>query len=36
VSFTKDGHFGGGDFEADEFVGGVEVEKDLEVGSGGF
>ena len=36
MSFTKDGHFGGGDFEADEFVGGVEVEKDLEVGSGGF
>jgi hypothetical protein len=36
VLFTDDGYFGGGDFEADEFVGGVEVEKDFEVGGGGF
>jgi len=34
--FTDDGYFGGGDFEADQFVGGVEVEKDFEVGGGGF
>ncbi len=34
--FADDGYFGGGDFEAHEFVGGVEIEKDFEVGRGGF
>jgi hypothetical protein len=33
--FADDGYFGGGDFEADEFVGGVEVHMDFEVGGGG-
>ena len=34
--FADDGYFGGGDFEADEFVAGVEIEMDFEVGGGGF
>ena len=34
--FADDGYFGGGDFEADEFVAGVEVEVDFDVGGGGF
>ena len=34
--FADDGYFGGGDFETDEFVSGVEVEKDFEVGGVGF
>jgi hypothetical protein len=34
--FADDGYFGGGDFEADELVAGVEVEKDFDVGGGGF
>src|ERR1700756_288042 len=33
--FTHDGNFSGGHFEADEFVAGVQVEKDFEVGGGG-
>jgi len=36
VLFPDDGYFGGGDFETDEFVSGVEVEKDFEVGGVGF
>ena len=36
LSFADDGFFGGGGFEADELVGGVEAEKDFEVGGGGF
>jgi hypothetical protein len=34
--FADDGYLGGGDFEADEFMAGVEVEKDFEVRSGCF
>jgi len=36
VLFADDGYFGGGDFETDEFVGGIEIEMDFEVGGGGF
>ena len=31
-----DGYFGGGDFEANESVGGIEIEKDFDVGGGSF
>jgi hypothetical protein len=34
--FAHDGNFSGGDFEADEFVAGVQVEKDFEIGGGSF
>jgi hypothetical protein len=36
VLFAGDGYLAEGDFEANEFVGGVEVETDFEVGGGGF
>jgi hypothetical protein len=36
VLFADDGYFGGGDFEADEFVSGVEVEKNFDVEGGGL
>ena len=34
--FADDSYFGGGDFEADESVAGVEVEKNFEIGGVGF